>query len=61
MCIDDMKSVLEKTMPLMPDDVRDFFQQIYGEKMRMMGKEQASAICSKPKKSVSSPEPAEGA
>ena len=52
MSIDDVKAVLEKTMPLMPDDVRNFFQQSYGEKMRMMGREQAAALCSKPSNSV---------
>ena len=52
MSIDDVKAVLEKNMPFMPDDVKDFFQQIYGEKMRMMGREQAAAICSKPRNSV---------
>ena len=53
MSIDDTKSVLERTAPLMPDDVKDFFLQAYGDKMRIMGKEQASAIqCSKPKNSV---------
>ena len=39
MSIDDTKAILERTIPLMPDDVKDFFQQAYGDKMRMMGKE----------------------
>ena len=61
MGINDVKAVLEKNMPLMPDDVKDFFQQIYVEKMRAMGKEQASAPCSKPRSSISLDVPAEGA
>ena len=61
MSIDDTKAVLEKNMPFMPDDVKDFFQQIYSEKMRMMGREQAAAICSRPKHSVSSQGPGEEA
>ena len=61
MSINDVKAVLEKNMPLMPSDVKDFFQQLYVDKMRVMGKEQASAPCSKPSSSVLPAIPAEGA
>ena len=53
MSIDDTKAILEKNMPFMPDDVKDFFLQAYGGKLRIMGNAQAAAIqCSKPKNSV---------
>ena len=62
MSIDDTKTVLDRTTPLMPDDVQDFFRQAFGDKMRRMGKEQDSSIqCSEPRKSILLQGQAEGA
>ena len=53
MSIDDTKAILEHVMPLMPDDVKDFFLRAHEDNMRMLGKGQASAVqCPRPKKSV---------
>ena len=53
MIIDDTKTDLENVTPFMPDNVKDFFLRAHEDKVRTMGKGQASAVqCPKPKNSV---------
>ena len=53
MHIRETKEVLDDVTRHMPEDVKDFFLQAFGDKMRSMGKGPASAIQgSKPRKSV---------
>ena len=52
MSIDNTKAVLDRIAPRMPDDVKDFFLQAFGDKLARMGKALDSSVRSKPRNSV---------